>query len=92
MGTRSSDAGRASRTRHNRRVLTLRTAAELLTADDPDALARLAAVCGCPGIPNALDAADRERLGLGAVEAVTSGTGVRVARGPGNLRALLLDL
>ena len=73
-------------------MLTLRTAAELLTADDPDALARLAAVCGCPGIPNALDAADRERLGLGAVEAVTSGTGVRVARGPGNLRALLLDL
>lgn len=73
-------------------MLTLRAAAAMLTADDPDALARLAALCGCGGTPHVLDAADREILGLGVLGVAAAGPGVRVARGPGSLRALLLDL
>ena len=73
-------------------MLTLRAAAAMLTADDPEALPRLAAACGCEGTPRVLDAADRERLGLGVLGGGAGSPGVRVARGPGSLRALLLEV
>src|SRR5579863_295161 len=73
-------------------MLTLRAAATLLAADDPDALARLAAACGCDGPPHPLDPPDRDRLGLSVLGGDVSAVDVRVARGPGCLRALLIDI
>ncbi len=72
-------------------MLTLHAAATLLAADDPDALARLAAACGCGGPAHSLSPLDQERLGLGILGADPHGLTVRVARGPGCLRALLMD-
>src|SRR5580698_10598236 len=72
-------------------MLTLHAAATLLAADDPDALTRLAAACGCDGPPHALSPLDRERLGLGILGNDPHGLTARVARGPGCLRALLID-
>src|SRR5580698_1025753 len=72
-------------------MLTLHAAATLLAADDPDALTRLAAACGCDGPPHALSPLDQERLGLGILGNDPHGLAVRVARGPGCLRALLID-
>ena len=73
-------------------MLTLRAAAALLAADDADALARLAAACGCDGPPHPLAPPDRTRLGLDILGGDASAVDVRVARGPGCLRALLIDL
>jgi hypothetical protein len=73
-------------------MLTLRAAAALLAAADPDALARLAATCGCDGPPHPLAPADRDRLGLGILGGDPAAVHVRVARGPGCLRALLIDI
>jgi N-6 DNA Methylase len=73
-------------------MLTLRAAAALLAADDPDALTRLAAACGCDGPPHPLAPLDRDRLGLAVIGGDPAAVGVRVARGPGCLRALLIDI
>ncbi len=74
-------------------MLTLRAAAALLAADDADALARLAAACGCDGPPHPLAPRSRTRcLGLDILGGDASAVDVRVARGPGCLRALLIDL
>jgi hypothetical protein len=73
-------------------MLTLRAAAALLAADDPDALARLAAACGCDGPPHPLAPADRDRLGLAVIGGDPAAVDVRVARGPGCLRALLIAI
>jgi hypothetical protein len=73
-------------------MLTLRAAAALLAADDADALARLAAACGCDGPPHPLAPPDRDRLGLSILGGDPSAIDVRVARGPGCLRALLIDV
>lgn len=78
------------------RVLTRRDAATLLAAQDEDALVRIAAACGCTGEPRALDPAGVAALGLecpaGGIGAGKSCGAVRVVRGPGVLRALLLDI
>jgi hypothetical protein len=73
-------------------MLTLRAAASLLATDSPDGLARLAAACGCDGPPHILGPTDRDRLGLGILRDDVGSTTIRVARGPGCLRALLLDV
>jgi hypothetical protein len=73
-------------------MLTLRAAAALLSADDPDALARLAAACGCDGPPHPLAPPDRDRLGLAVIGGDPAAVDVHVARGPGSLRALLIDI
>jgi hypothetical protein len=68
-------------------VPTLRAAAALLaSATDVTALAAIAAAIGCSGPPSTLDAAARVALGI-PDECATA----QVARGPGTLRALLLD-
>ena len=68
-------------------MLTLRTAADLLaraaTADD---LAPLATLLGCAAPPAPLDGPTRQALGVPAEL-----TGVRVAAGPGALRALIAE-
>ena len=67
---------------------TLRAAAALLAAaTDVTSLAPIAAVVGCGGLPATLDGDARTALGL-PEECETA----RVARGPGTLRALLLDV
>jgi len=69
-------------------VLTLRAAAELLSAAHSiDALIPIAAAAGCDGVPAPLDLETRRGLGFG-VEVID----VRVVAGPGALRALLLEL
>ena len=67
---------------------TLRAAAVLLAAaTDVTSLEPIAAVIGCTGAPASLDATSRNALGI-PDDCDTA----RVARGPGTLRALLLDL
>lgn len=73
-------------------MLTLRAAAALLAARDEAALSRIASVCGCGGPPRSLDHAARAALGLAAEADGAGSIDARVARGPGSLRALLLDL
>jgi Eco57I restriction-modification methylase len=69
-------------------VRTLRAAAELLAgARSLPNLIPIAAAAGCPGEASPIDADTRRALGLG-VEAID----VRIASGPGALRALLLEL
>ena len=66
----------------------IRAAAALLAAaTDVAALAPVAAAVGCTGAPATLD--DRARTALGLLDDFDV---VRVARGPGTLRALLLDV
>jgi hypothetical protein len=68
-------------------VLTLRAAAEqLASVRSIDDLAPLAALFGCTGAPASFDDDTRAALGLGA--AVLD---ARIARGPGALRALLVE-
>ena len=69
-------------------MLTLRAAAGLLSAaSDLDALARVAAIAGFDGAPLALDAPTLERLTIPAGVPAAA-----VVRGPGSLRALLVEL
>jgi hypothetical protein len=69
-------------------VPTLRSAATLLaSATDVASLGALAAVAGCDGTPAPLDGASRAVLGL-----PDDCPRALVARGPGTLRALLLDV
>jgi hypothetical protein len=71
-------------------VLTLRAAAGLLEARGPDALAAIAVACGFEGPALPLAPRDHDTLGLGSGGA-TGSYAVRVARGPGTLRALLVQ-
>jgi hypothetical protein len=73
-------------------VLTLRAAAAMLAAQDGGALARIASVCGCGGPPRPLDRSAREALGLTVLGDGAPLADAWVARGPGALRALLLDI
>ena len=67
---------------------TLRAAAALLAAaTDVTSLAPLATAVGCTGVPATLDVETRTALGL-----PDDCRAVRIARGPGTLRALLLDI
>jgi len=69
-------------------VPTLRAAAVLLaTASDVTSLAAIAATLRCAGPPASLDAESRAALGI-----PDECEKVSVARGPGTLRALLLDV
>ena len=69
-------------------MLTLRAASHLLaTADSLDALANLVATLGCEEAPAPLDAATRAALGI-----PDDVRDVRIARGPGTLRALLIEV
>jgi hypothetical protein len=72
-------------------VLTLRGAAALLTASGPEALAGIAAACGCDAPPLPIAPPDRAALGLAITDNACTAS-VRVARGPGCTRALLVDL
>ena len=67
---------------------TLRAAAVLLAAaTDLASLGPIAAVVGCDGAPASLDAESRTALGI-----PEDCLAARVARGPGTLRALLLEI
>ncbi|HUF26499.1 MAG TPA: DNA methyltransferase [Gemmatimonadaceae bacterium] len=66
----------------------LRFAAELLAAADSlDGLTTLVAALGCDGTPAPLDGDTRAALGIPSAIA-----GVRIVRGPGTIRALLVEL
>ena len=69
-------------------MFTLRSAAEhLAAADSLDALDPIAAALGCDGAPTSLDPATRSALGIPAAL-----RRARIARGPGTLRALLVEI
>ena len=85
--SRSGGAGRAARARYARGVLTLRSAASLLAAaHDLERLVPIAAALGFTARPLPLDDRARDALGLGVDVGAAA-----VVRGPGALRALLLE-
>jgi len=72
-------------------VLTLRAAAALLAAQGPDSLAEIALACGYEAAPLPLAPQDRAALGLATADGAQAAS-VRIARGTGDLRALLVDV